>query len=326
MGTFGNKISQAPETLSRPSLLSTGRPSADHNILDAMPGRSKSAETVARPLRQWWWLLPLLAATAWGISTQPARPPAASPAPTAATQAVDLAVKNPSPAAGSIATVSASASATAVETTVTIPTPDRSPDPFQSLTTDPAMASALPENRTENDRVTRLHAALDAPATQPLPTETREVASQNSTPSVVEKKPVITPAQKASAAASRSQDNAAASVAVRKTLPSKAQASTPHPQQTRSNATVQAKAGNRDPDVELLSAVMKHLGDGKGSAAADAPARSPQTIADLIKTCRTKDSIEALLCQRRICEGSWGKAQACPKEQAPRTTAAQAPT
>lgn len=327
MGTSGNKISPAPEALSRPSLLSTGASGADHNILDAMPGRGERAEAVARPRRQWWWLLPLVAATAWGISTQLTRPPAVRPVPTAATPPVGLAAPTIAPAAAPVATESPATSTPLATTTVTTPSAGTSSDPFQSLAAAPVVAPTLPASSTQVNPVARLQAAMDAPAALPAPTKTRPLASQDSTTTVAEKKRVTSPAQKAPAVAVRSQDNAT-TTAARKTPPptTKTQASTKPPQQAKSSATAPAKTGNRDPDVELLSAIMKHLGDGKGSAAADATNRSPQTIADLVKSCRTKDSIEALLCQRRICEGSWGKAQACPKEQAPKATTAQAPT
>jgi len=80
-------------------------------------------------------------------------------------------------------------------------------------------------------------------------------------------------------------------------------------------ATARSGASKVDPDVELLNAIMKHLDDGAGKA----PARSARTIAELVKSCQSRDAIDALLCQRRICEGSWGKAQACPMHLAPKS-------
>lgn len=90
----------------------------------------------------------------------------------------------------------------------------------------------------------------------------------------------------------------------------------------KATAAARSPTGKNDPDVELLSAIMKHLDQGAGKPAA--AARSDQTIADLVKSCQTRDAIEALLCQRRICEGSWGKAQACPPHLAPKSAAAAA--
>lgn len=86
----------------------------------------------------------------------------------------------------------------------------------------------------------------------------------------------------------------------------------------RTPAVAPGLAGKQDPDVELLNAIMKHLNDGGAKAA---PTQSPQTIADLVRSCQTRDAIETLLCQRRICEGSWGKAQACPVDRAPKSAA-----
>jgi hypothetical protein len=65
---------------------------------------------------------------------------------------------------------------------------------------------------------------------------------------------------------------------------------------------------------------MKHLGNGKSlktPTAAAKPVPPAQTIAELVNSCQTKDAIETLLCQRRICEGSWGKDDACPMNLAP---------
>lgn len=90
----------------------------------------------------------------------------------------------------------------------------------------------------------------------------------------------------------------------------------------KATAAARSPTGKNDPDVELLSAIMKHLDQGAGKPAA--AARSDQTIADLVNSCQTRDAIEALLCQRRICEGSWGKAQACPPHLAPKSAATAA--
>lgn len=104
-------------------------------------------------------------------------------------------------------------------------------------------------------------------------------------------------------------------------LTSKVAASPPPRRNPPSAATQTAKARpgpaktNKDPDVVLLDALIARMG-----ARSSVP--STQTISELVKICQSTDSIEALLCRRRICDGYWGKAQACPADLAPRRRAA----
>lgn len=314
MGTSEIKISQGPEALSRPSLLSTGAPCADHNILDAMAGRSERAEATPRPRRLWWWLLPPLAATAWGISTQLAQPPAVRPVQTAATQPVSAAPATVEPADATAVTASTSTSTPPAATAVAAAAPNASPDPFQSFVAAPAVAPGQPASSAQANPVTRLQATMDTPAAAPAPT-TRGAEKTTAPAKAKAARPAATPSAGTSS-----------TTAARKAPAPKTAAQAGVTQKTPAKATASAKEGSRDPDVELLNAIMKHLGNGKGSAVTAAPPRSPQTIAELVKSCRTKDAIEALLCQRRICEGSWGKAQACPREQAPNAVKTASPT
>ena len=85
-------------------------------------------------------------------------------------------------------------------------------------------------------------------------------------------------------------------------------------------------AAVKDPDVDLLAALMAHL-SATGSVAQGAAApREVQskpvdepTIAKLVQRCRGMGGDEGRQCQRRICEGSWGKAHACPGKLAARS-------
>lgn len=325
MGTSENKISRAPEALSRPSLLSTGAPGADHNILDAMPGRSARAEAAPRPQRQWWWwLLPLLAATAWGISTQLTRPPAVRPAPTAsAVPLASPAAASAMPQAASVAKAPASPSAPPADPTATAPAPSASTDPFQSLAAATAQKPATPAHSPQTHPVTGLQTRVDAPPALPAQPTPRVEPTSKST--VAEKKSADPKTRAETSPAAPSPNKAATTAARKASAPSKAEAQASATTPKQAKPTANAHAGSRDPDVELLNAIMKHLGNGQAAASATGPTRSPQTIAELVKSCRTKDAIEALMCQRRICEGSWGKAQACPMEQAPKAARAASP-
>jgi hypothetical protein len=95
-------------------------------------------------------------------------------------------------------------------------------------------------------------------------------------------------------------------------------------------------APSGDPDVDLMAALMNHMGGpaaaggsaalpgrGTGSAIAAAlPSAEQATIAGLVSSCRTKPKAEADACRQQICKGYWGKAEACPARKP--TTGAQA--
>lgn len=94
-------------------------------------------------------------------------------------------------------------------------------------------------------------------------------------------------------------------------------------------------SSNKDPDVDLLAALMAHVattGAQNGGTGAQTvsvvssgtssrePAKSldEPTIATLVKRCESLGAEESRECRRRICDGYWGKAQACPSKLAPR--------
>lgn len=87
-----------------------------------------------------------------------------------------------------------------------------------------------------------------------------------------------------------------------------------------------ALASARDPDVELITAIMKHLGEPDGGP--NRTGRSTQAVAGLGKTCLPPDPINSLLCQRGTCNGSQG--QVCPpnlgSKPAEKTQAPKDPT
>ena len=75
----------------------------------------------------------------------------------------------------------------------------------------------------------------------------------------------------------------------------------------------------RDPDIVLLTALLAHVSrDAQGAPRAS---QADLTIAQVVQRCEARggaDSPEARDCRRRICEGYWGKAQACPARLAPK--------
>ena len=92
---------------------------------------------------------------------------------------------------------------------------------------------------------------------------------------------------------------------------------------TRSRSSTAASA---DSDVELIAAVIRHVDGGQlGAPAAGRTATSKAgreaegdaSIASLVARCKSQGGAEALACRRRICDGYWGKAEACPAHLAP---------
>ena len=69
----------------------------------------------------------------------------------------------------------------------------------------------------------------------------------------------------------------------------------------------------------LLSALLDHVSnDGRGMVAASP---GQVTLAQIVRRCESRgatSAVEARECRQRICEGYWGKAEACPVGLAPR--------
>ena len=282
MGKSDNHISHLPEGTPRPSLFGSGAPADDHNIFDSIDGRA-SASPAARPRRLIWLLVPLLAVAGWGVATQLQKQTESGPDARVAVAAAVPVVPTLPPAPPAPAKA------------------DAAGDPFTTLQT--AAVAIVPPTAPPSSQAAPafdMQAALEKPTTPP--------AADAPTRGAVAKETVKPPVKTAE---------------TKPAHPKAAAQKAPAPGEAKTAVKVTAPAVKKpnasDPDVELLSAIMKHLGDERG--ATGGPARSSQTIAELVKSCRGNDPIEALLCQRRICEGSWGKAQACPQNLAPKQTA-----
>ena len=98
-----------------------------------------------------------------------------------------------------------------------------------------------------------------------------------------------------------------------------------------SNVGTKPALRSGDPDVDLMAALMVHMNSTRaGADALAAPTKSSAmakpagtqvaalgdlgsaTIASLVARCEKLVVAEANQCRRRICKGSWGKADACP--------------
>lgn len=104
----------------------------------------------------------------------------------------------------------------------------------------------------------------------------------------------------------------------------------PHPTAVATHKPASREAprttAGKDPDVDLLAALMAHMsGNGNVAQGAAAPRGSQNkpvdepTIAKLVQRCQALGGDEGRQCQRRICDGYWGKAQACPAKLASRS-------
>jgi hypothetical protein len=228
-------------------------------------------------------MAPLVALAGWGVATQWQKKTESGP---------------------EVQVAAAAAAPVAPTLTAAPPAPvkaESSGDPFSKLQT-PAVAALAPPAPPVSQPTPAfdMQAALEKPST----TSSAGAPARSATAKEVVKPPVKTADTKPTppkATAQKASSPGEARAAVKAATPAA----------NRPNAS--------DPDVELLSAIMKHLGDERGTAGAST--RSSQTIAQLVSSCKGNDPIETLLCQRRICEGSWGKAQACPQHLAPKQTA-----
>ena len=106
-------------------------------------------------------------------------------------------------------------------------------------------------------------------------------------------------------AAKQAAQVAAASKAARTRVAVHAPAPAPAAQPTEA-----AGPNGKDADIALLSALLAHVSRNAQSAPLAAP--DQMTIAQVVQRCEARGGQEARECRRRICEGYWGKADACP--------------
>jgi outer membrane biosynthesis protein TonB len=322
-----------PNTDDTPAPRSTPRPRFQPSLLgeaDA-PGRSgpnsdlgqmrmlDELEAVVRPRAAAQaspvkgWLLGLLgtgvvlAAAAWWWNQQggAARTPqvkalAVKPVPAAPLAAPVLAVQSPPTDAASaparIETVAAALAATS-------PAPQPAPVP------EPIEAAVRP-------------APVAAPATRPAAARVPSAAVAKAEPKAAAEKvtTVITPSGKwtVTVADVAPAPNARAAAPVPapkdKMLASPAAAVARTSATNAANATTGEKAD--DADVLLLSALLAHVSRADTNGAL--PEQDRLTIAQLVKRCDARATEEARECRRRICEGYWGKAEACPAPATPK--------
>lgn len=91
---------------------------------------------------------------------------------------------------------------------------------------------------------------------------------------------------------------------------------------TRTRTQAPSPAGDRlDADVLLLSALLNHVST-EGGQGDPFVLPNPVTLAQIVRRCESrsgKTAAQVRECRRRICEGYWGKAEACPARLAPKT-------
>ena len=295
----------ATPTPSRPSLLGAAetspraRPVNDPGqmrMLDELEAvvRPRAVERSSAPPG---WLIALLAggvaiaAAMWWVNHKSGERPAA---PAAVATSVPALAK---PAPVAVAAVAASAPAI-IETIAAVPREPALATNVEDSASSPATPPAMPVTASPAPRQPVRSPAAVAAAT---PAPARAVAATRKTDEKVTTvvtasggKWTVTVAEPASAEASPA--TAAPPLA------------NPAEQVTRSAAGRETKGD--DADVKLLSALLAHVArSGPGGALAE---EGQLTIAQLVKRCDARPADEVRECRRRICEGYWGKAEACP--------------
>ncbi|MDZ7814168.1 MAG: hypothetical protein U5L74_14170 [Ideonella sp.] len=88
----------------------------------------------------------------------------------------------------------------------------------------------------------------------------------------------------------------------------------------RAQAAGLSSSASTDPDVDLIAAVMRHGEAPAGGRSTDDEASTGTSIASMVARCKRLGGSEAKACRQRLCDGYWGKAEACPKRLAPKSS------
>lgn len=179
--------------------------------------------------------------------------------------------------------------------------------PVTAAATPPAGAAPVAASTTA--RIEAMPpAAPAAPATAASPAAPTVAAPDAS-------KPAAAPARVAHSPVARTPAKRPTKVAA---APSRRPSSGATPQ-TRSAAARAATAdrGNgKDADIVLLSALLAHV--SREGQAGTLASNDQMTIAQIVQRCEARGGEDSRECRRRICDGYWGKAQACPARLAPK--------
>ena len=90
-----------------------------------------------------------------------------------------------------------------------------------------------------------------------------------------------------------------------------------HPR-TEIAAAPKPRTGEDDPDTALVAAVIARL-DRRGATPPHAATERDAETATRVRECEGKtDLLEARRCRNRVCDGRWGKVDACPSARAPK--------
>ena len=215
--------------------------------------------------------------------------------------------------------------------------------PARLIATAPATPTALPTpiaapaSAVADAPVARIEAVPESRAAQPVPSQSTAavVATKPSEPAAAPAQFAEKPGVNAQPETStkRSAKPSTKAAAAPKHAPTHSAAATteagPRPHSTAAAAapaisasgtdTASSGSPNRDADIALLTALLAHV--SRDSPARPLGTQTQSTIAQIVQRCETrggKDTKEARDCRRRICDGYWGKAEACPARLAPK--------
>lgn len=286
----------APAAPRRPSLVSDGpalgAPDRPLSVLAALDGAPPpSPATAAHRARPWLAGLGGLALALWGAVWMGQRPAAdaTTAAPLAVAQAPKVGTAS-APLTAPLEAPAASASLAAVEDL-----PATTTSAFASTAVTPSPPAQRPvrvADATSPEPAAASAAIAARPAREPATARAQRQRKDG-------------PLQAAKSSA-RAKDRRSVAVAKSGTVAP-----------AGAGASAATRTGD-DADVDLIAALVQHMNRESGAAR-----DQDLTIADLVARCKALPAGEAQRCQRRICDHYWGRAEACPRSQAPSAVVAR---
>jgi hypothetical protein len=333
--------------VSRPNLLSGSGNSGSHsssvNLLgavesgnDSKPGIPFDTSTPSSNRKSFFWIAGIGvliggSALVWALRNEPAdaREPMIAMAHSSAPRSTPEPAAS-TPAADSGAQASEAASASSALSSHDEPSALNSEhgaarvEQMSSTDTGQVMATAAPPDMqaSSSPLATTTAAALAAGS---MAERTPHGKGEGHTDSTMKKAKALEHTSADRSASAKSGSSKAAPAKVTASAPG--QRSTQVAQKSARKTPAKNKKGNsEDADADVVAAIMAGLDDdesgsgkpnGRSSKKSTTSGNGPSSIAELVNRCNGLPTAKELACRRRICDGYWGKAQACPASMAP---------
>jgi hypothetical protein len=281
--------------------------------LESSGGRSKAGS--ARTLALWLGAAALAAAAgaAWWSQQRPASTPKSSlsgqvaelPAARAAAKVAENSPATTRPASPASTPINVAPSVARIETAATATATATSVPPAAAAA---ATTLALATTAAPANLQTPTSAPQKSPASAALPPAKARAAKTSKTSKSTQTAKQRKEAKQQLAKAKKRQQGSAPPTQLTKASPTGVRGTEPT-----------AAGAGKDADILLLSALLAHV--SRDAQGAPTNSQAQQTIAQIVQRCEArggKDTAETVECRRRICDGYWGKAQACPANLAPK--------